>query len=328
MSTNSDENREARSEKQEGWLRRFTRDLRRMIINGGSEIGAWLAPLPSAVSVANAAHRHLGYEPWLAVVVGAVVELLGFATTNRAFDLWYYNQTRREDEPKAPLFVAGTLVVIYVVSTIALSVISDLATDVVHYLPAIFPIMALTGTINVALGRQHDMRLENNARVIGEQKSAAEKAEAERKQAEAEAKAEQLRREQEAKADVERLRLERKADREARRDQGAMRQVTRRGSTDDATGVAIDRDTFVRLFTTQDYDDVADVAHSLGFNGELKEFYDGGRRSVSRLASLVGVHPRSAQRWVDAANVASGAATGTLTPVLSPNGREEKEVTE
>lgn len=301
--------------------------VRRTVTNAGSEIGAWLAPLPSAVSVANAAQKHLGYEPWLSVVVGLIVELLGFATTNRAFDLWYYNQTRRSDEPKAPLGIAVGLVIAYVISTIALSVISDLATGVVHYLPAIFPIMALTGTINVALGRQHDIRLEANKAATLARQAAADKSEAERKQRDAEAKADALRREQEARAEAERLRLEqiqrerdaeeraerlrleRKADRDARH---ATRQVSRHDTTD----VALDRDTFVRLYTTQQYDDVADLAHSLGFNGELKAFYDGGRRSVSRLAQLVGVQPRTAQRWIDAANVASNDATPDATDQL------------
>lgn len=301
--------------------------VRRTVTNAGSEIGAWLAPLPSAVSVANAAHRHLGYEQWLSVVVGIIVELLGFATTNRAFDLWYYNQTRREDEPKAPLGIAVALVAAYVVSTIALSVISDLATDIVHYLPAIFPIMALTGTLNVALGRQHDIRVQANRDAAVARQAAADKAEADRKAREIEAKAEALRREQEAKAEAERLRqeqiqrerdaeeraerlrLERKADREARH---VTRQVSRQGASD----VALDRDTFVRLFTTSDYADVAELAHSLGFNGELKAFYDGGRRSVSRLAQLVGVQPRTAQRWIDATTVASNDATPVATDQL------------
>ncbi len=308
-------------------LSELSADLRRFVTNAGSEIGAWLAPLPSAVSVANAAHRHLAYEPWLSFVVGLIVELLGFATTNRAFDLWYYNQTRREDEPKAPLGIAVWLVIAYVISTIALSVISDLATSIVHYLPAIFPIMALTGTINVALGRQHDIRLEANKAATLARQAAADKAEAERKQRDAEAKAEALRREQDARAEAERLRLEqiqrerdaeerserlrleRKADREAR-------QLSRHDATTVATDVAIDRDTFVRLFTTTDYADVAELAHDLGFNGELKAFYDGGRRSVSRLSRLVGVQPRTAQRWIDAANVASPVATSDATDQL------------
>ena len=163
-------------------LSELSADLRRFVTNAGSEIGAWLAPLPSAVSVANAAHRHLAYEPWLSFVVGLIVELLGFATTNRAFDLWYYNQTRREDEPKAPLGIAVWLVIAYVISTIALSVISDLATSIVHYLPAIFPIMALTGTVNVALGRQHDIRVEGNRQAAAARQASADKIEADRKQ--------------------------------------------------------------------------------------------------------------------------------------------------
>lgn len=294
------------------WLKTVPGSLKRTLTDAASEIGAWLAPLPSAVSVANAAHRHLGYEPWLAFIVGAIVELLGFATTNRAADLWEYNQTRRADEPKAPFWLAAVLVGLYIVSTIALSVISDLAQDVVHFLPAIFPIMALTGTVNVALGRQQSRRIEHNCQAAEARRLAAEKAEEERKESEAKAEADRKQAAAEAKAEAERLRLEEKSEREARRLERKARQETRHVARHDAPGVAIDRDTFVRLFTTQHYADVADLAHSLGFNGELQAFYTGGRRSVSRLSRLVGVHPRTGQRWIDdtvASDVASPLAS-------------------
>ncbi len=302
----------------------FFSGLRRVLTNLGSEIGAWLAPLPSAVSVANAAHRHLAYEPWLCAVVGAIVELLGFAATNRAADLWYYNQTRRDDETPAPLWLAVGLVVIYVISTIALSVISDLRTDIVGLLPAIFPVLALTGTVNVALGRQHDLRIEHNRQAALERKVAADKLEAERQKCEIEAKAEALRREQAAQADAERLRqeqLKREADdrdraerlRQERKADRAARHIATLHATPDATQTKIDRDSFVRLFTTTDYAEVEDLAHSLGFNGELKAFYTDGRRSVSRLAQLVGVNTRTGQRWVDAQPVASGDASSDAT---------------
>jgi hypothetical protein len=194
-------------------LKAFPGALKRVLTDTGSEMGAWLAPLPSAVSVATAASRNLHYDPWLAFVVGAIVELLGFATANRALDLWDYNQTRREDEPKAPTWLAVLLVSFYLFSTISLSVLADLLQGYIHLLPALFPLLAVTGTLNVALGRQQARRVERNLETAEARRLAAEKAEAERK------------------AEEERKRQERKEERDAKR-QASVNQSVQQPSID------------------------------------------------------------------------------------------------
>jgi len=171
-----------------------------------SEAGAWLAPLPSAVFASGAAQKHLHFDNVMGFVAGAVVELLGLATANRAFALWEYNATRDADQPPAPTWIAGVMFVLYMAATIGLSVLADINTDLAKWLPAIFPVMAMAGTVTMALGRQHELRLTRNQSVI-----------ADRLRIEAERKSEAERLRLEAKADAERKEAERKADREARR---------------------------------------------------------------------------------------------------------------
>jgi hypothetical protein len=159
----------------------------------------WLAPIPSAVLVANATMNHLAWSLPVAIVAGLIIEGLGLTSTSTALTLWDWNARRPKGEPRAPFWLAGLMVAVYLVSTIGLTVVLDMDVALVHIAPALFPVLALVGTINIALRSQHKHRLERIA------------------QAEQLARDEALKAEQERKADEERRRLERKADREARR---------------------------------------------------------------------------------------------------------------
>jgi hypothetical protein len=254
--------------------------IKRGLTDTASEIGAWLAPLPSAVSVANAAHRNLHYDPWLAFVVGAIVELLGFATANRALELWDYNQTRREDEPGAPTWLAVVLVVFYLVSTISISVISDLSSDYIHILPALFPLLAITGTLNVALGRQQARRVERNRKVADERRTTEEKEDAERK------------------GDEERRRQERREAREAKRLTSvnqSVNEVSNNGSMDTnqtllqagrAAKKASNIDMMLGIFRTDPHAEITGVARQLSIGRQtvynyLDELEKSGRVHVN-----------------------------------------------
>ena len=285
-----------------------TNSLEMKVTNFMAGAVPWLAPVPSAALVVNATQKHLQWSEPIAVIAGAVIEGLGLTSTSTALTLWDWNARKPANEPKAPFWIAAVLVGVYFASTISLTVVLDANSGLTHIAPAIFPILAIVATVNIALRSQHAHRLERIRLADEASRQSALQAEQDRKRQAAEAKADQLRREMDAKAEAERLRLEEKADREARRQERAMRQTTRHSARHDATGDGVDRDTFVKLFTSRAYEDVSDLAHAHGFNGELSDFYTQGRRSVSRLASLTGVNPRTAQRWIDAASVASPVA--------------------
>lgn len=301
MSTNSNEKRETRSQKPG-----VSRSIEAWLTNVIAGVVPWLAPVPSAALVANATKKHLAWSEPIAVIAGIIIEGLGLTSTSTALTLWDFNARKGEREPKAPFGIAALLVGVYFVSTIALTVVLDANSGLTQYAPAIFPILAIVATVNIALRSQHAHRLERIAATEEAARLAAEKVEEERKRAEAEAKAEQLRLAREADERAERLRLERKADREARQ---VLRQTTRQGATTGATHDAIDSDTFTRLYNATTYDDIADLCHALGYNGELKAFYADGKRSAARLSRLLGLHPRTGQRLLVASNVVSDVAT-------------------
>jgi hypothetical protein len=291
----------------------MARSIEERIADWVGGFGPWLAPVPSAALVFWAMQQHFVWAtPAVALAAAAVIEVLGFSAINTALMLHDWNGRRPRGEHPAPFGWSAFIVGVYLISVIILTVALDFDSQLTRIAPALFPVTALVGSMNIALRTQHKQRLERLAESDRQAQAAADQAEQDRKQREAEAKAEELRREMDAKAEAERIRLEEKAEREARRQERAARQTTRQSATPVATDVAIDRDTFVRLFTTDDYSAVEDLAHSLGFNGELKAYYAGGRRSVSRLSQLVGVNPRTGQRWIDASvaqNVAPNDAT-------------------
>jgi hypothetical protein len=182
----------------------------------------WLAPIPSAVLVANATLKHLGWSQPVAIVAGLIIEGLGLTSTSTALTLWDWNARRPTNEPKAPFWLAGLMVGVYLVSTIGLTVVLDMDVALVHIAPAVFPILALVGTINIALRQQHKNRLARISDAEQAARIAAHKAETERK------------------SEEERKRLERKADRDARR-QASVNQSVQQLSNNGTVDVFVDR---------------------------------------------------------------------------------------
>ena len=182
----------------------------------------WLAPVPSAALVANATQKHLKWTEPIAVIAGVIIEGLGLTSTSTALTLWDFNARKDDREQKAPFGIAALLVGVYFVSTIALTVVLDANSGLTQYAPAIFPILAIVATVNIALRSQHTHRLERIAAAEEAARIAAEKVEEERKRAEAEAKADAERKEAERKAERELRRLERKEERKAKREQASI----------------------------------------------------------------------------------------------------------
>jgi|MudIll2142460700_1097286.scaffolds.fasta_scaffold00120_22 ABC-type multidrug transport system fused ATPase/permease subunit len=162
----------------------------------------WLAPIPSAVLVANATMKHLAWSLPVAIVAGLIIEGLGLTSTSTALTLWDWNARRPQGEPRAPFWLAALMVAVYLVSTIGLTVVLDMDVALVHIAPAVFPVLALVGTINIALRSQHKHRLERI------------ESEAERK-----------------RGQEEREKAERKAERQARR-QASVQQVSNNTAID------------------------------------------------------------------------------------------------
>jgi hypothetical protein len=267
MSTNSQTTQPRRSF--EAWLTDFIAGL-----------VPWLAPIPSAVLVANATLKHLGWSQPVAVVAGLIIEGLGLTSTSTALTLWDWNARRPSNEPKAPFWLAGLMVAVYLISTIGLTVVLDFDVALVHIAPALFPILALVGTINIALRSQHKHRLARIADYERQAHDAKEKAE------------------QERKAEEERRRQERREAREAKRlaiVQQRVNEPSIDGSMDTnqallqagrAAKKTSNMDRMLDIFKTDPHAGITDVARQVGIGRQtvynyLYELEQAGRVHVN-----------------------------------------------
>jgi len=141
------------------------------LTDGIAAIGPWITPIPSAVLVANATVKDLHWGTELAWIAAAIIESLGLTTVSTSLLLWEYNADKRKTDPDAPFLLAASLVGVYLVSTIGLTVLLDIFPDLARYAPALFPILALVGAVNLALRSGHRRRLAGIAQDRAERKA-------------------------------------------------------------------------------------------------------------------------------------------------------------
>jgi hypothetical protein len=141
-------------------LRSILNNLETILTDGIAAIGPWLTPIPSAALVAQATVEHLGWSRGLGWVTAAIIESLGITTVNTALTLWNYNQTRRKTDEAAPFLLAAALALVYLASTIGLTVLLDIVPDLARFAPALFPLLAMVGAVTLALRAGHKHRLQ------------------------------------------------------------------------------------------------------------------------------------------------------------------------
>lgn len=140
-------------------IREALSEVETNLTDGIAAFGPWITPIPSAALVANATVQHLHWSNALGWVTAGIIESLGLTTVSTALALWEYNAGRRKTDPSAPFPLAASLVGVYLVSTIGLTVLLDILPDLSRYAPALFPLLALVGAVNLALRAGHRRRL-------------------------------------------------------------------------------------------------------------------------------------------------------------------------
>jgi hypothetical protein len=141
------------------------------IIDFVAKLSPWLAPLPSAFFVYQATMDHLTTWPALAVTIAIVIETLGLTTTHTALGMHAWNQTHKgQPEKQAPFLLALILALVYVVATLLLIGVLEVLPDLEHYAPAMFPLLAVVGAVNLALRSHHNTRIrEEKQQVVDSQ---------------------------------------------------------------------------------------------------------------------------------------------------------------
>jgi hypothetical protein len=119
-----------------------------------AKLAPWLAPFPSARS----SMAHLALPLPVAIIVAAIIETLGLSTVHSALWLADWNASKRKTDPQAPVVVAIALGAVYLVATLGLVVFLEVWPGLATYAPALFPILAVVGGVNLALISQQEHR--------------------------------------------------------------------------------------------------------------------------------------------------------------------------
>lgn len=148
------------------------------IIDFVSKLSPWIAPLPSAWFVHDATVRHLAAGSALAWIIAVVIETLGLTTTHTALGMHAWNKAHAsQPEKQAPFGLSVVLAVVYVIATLMLITVLEVAPNLQHYAPAMFPILAVVGAVNLALRSHHNSRVRLERSEIEENKQRQHQAE-------------------------------------------------------------------------------------------------------------------------------------------------------
>lgn len=125
-----------------------------------AKLSPWLAPLPSAFFVFDATQKHLHTGVQLSWVIAIVIETLGLTTTHTALSMHGWNRAH-EDQPEkqSPFILAVCLALVYILATLSLIGVLEIRPDWQHYAPAMFPLLAVVGAVNLALRSLHNQRV-------------------------------------------------------------------------------------------------------------------------------------------------------------------------
>lgn len=139
----------------------FLDDLEALGAEIASKLAPWLAPLLSAVVVAEAVTLPpFEWSVWQAVLTGGAIELSGIATLN-TFLLLLAHRADLPDKRKGsmiPLTLAGLCAIGYLVTALSLTVVLKLHPELVSLAYGLFVSLALVSAVNLALRRDHNRR--------------------------------------------------------------------------------------------------------------------------------------------------------------------------
>jgi len=142
------------------------------IIDFVSKLSPWIAPLPSAWFVHDATVRHLAAGTGLAWIIAIVIETLGLTTTHTALGMHAWNKAHADKpEKQAPFGLSVALAVVYVIATLMLISVLEVKPEWQHYAPAMFPLLAVVGAVNLALRSHHNNRIREERSAIDDEKA-------------------------------------------------------------------------------------------------------------------------------------------------------------
>lgn len=135
--------------------------LERRAVDLVASLAPWFAPLPTAWLVYDRTMHYLAWPWYVALVAGITLELLGVGILATWLMLYGYNRDKRKSDPAAVMWLPVGLVVLYVLTAEALTVVLDVWPAMATIAPALFPVLSVAAFALLALRANHTRRLDD-----------------------------------------------------------------------------------------------------------------------------------------------------------------------
>jgi len=145
----------------------------RVVIEAVSAFAPWLAPLIPAYLVYSNMIGILMLPEWVALVGAITVECLGLASVNTAVMFWRYNDSKRQIDQSAPMWVALAVGGFYIVVVLTINAILQIWPDnlgVIVLSDALLSLLSVDAGVILAIRSQHARRLDQIAKDKEEQR--------------------------------------------------------------------------------------------------------------------------------------------------------------
>lgn len=129
------------------------------------KVAPFLAPFPTAYVIYGSLIAILLWEPWVAFIAAAVIEMIGFRSVGLLVEMYQFNRTCSavEIRMRTPLWQPILTVVVYFAAVLSLTIVLEIAPAVAMWSPVSFAVMGLTGGWLAALTSDHDERVTQRA---------------------------------------------------------------------------------------------------------------------------------------------------------------------
>jgi len=136
----------------------------RLLVDVVASFVPWLAPvIPAYLAFDSLYGVLIKGVLWISVVGAAVVEFLGLATVTTVVQFNDFNETRKEGDPKAPLWPAVLTAGFYLIVILTVNVLLDTAEPIHKFAKLLMSSLSVAGAITISLRGQHRRRVEAKA---------------------------------------------------------------------------------------------------------------------------------------------------------------------
>ncbi|MBI5964908.1 MAG: hypothetical protein HY863_15625 [Chloroflexi bacterium] len=136
----------------------------RLLVDVVAAFVPWLAPvIPAYLAFHSLYYVLIKDVLWVSIVGAAVVEFLGLATVTTVVQFNDFNETRKEEDPNAPLWPAALTAGFYLIVVLTVNVLLDTAEPIQKFAKLLLSSLSVAGAITISLRGQHRRRVEAKA---------------------------------------------------------------------------------------------------------------------------------------------------------------------